>query len=69
MIYVIHLIANDLIQSGGEDAKQIEQIKAQIDKNWLKLDRKFQASAIFKGRITLHFPGEVRYRDPDEEVQ
>ena len=68
VIYVIHMIANDLIQSGDEDAQQIVNIKSQIDASWMKLEKKFQTSHYFKGRVTLRFPGEARYKDPEEEV-
>ena len=68
LIYVIHLIANDLTQSGDAEAQQIAHIKSQIDKKWMSLDRKLQSSAIFKGKVTLHFPGDVRDEVSEEEV-
>ena len=69
LIYTIHTIANDLIQTGGDEAQQIANIKTQLDIKWSNLSKKFQSATIFKGRIVLRvFVDEFKFKDMDEEV-
>ena len=69
VIYTIHAIANDLIQTGGDEAQQIANIKTQLDIKWSSLSTKFQSATIFKGRIVLRvFVDEFKFKDMDEGV-
>ena len=69
LIYTIRAIANDLIQSGGDEAQQIVNIKTQLDLKWSALSKKFQNSSMFKGRIVLRvLVDEFKFKDLDEEV-
>ena len=70
VIYIIRTIANDLIQSGGDEAQQIAKIKTQLDLKWSALSKKFQNTAVFRGRIVLRvFVDEFKFKDLEEEVR
>ena len=69
LIFVVRLIANDLIQSGGNEAQQIVKIKSNIDQKWTALSKKLQGTAILKGRVTLRLlVDEMKFKDLDDEV-
>ncbi|XP_065062306.1 titin-like isoform X4 [Rhopilema esculentum] len=68
LIFVVRLIANDLIQSGGNEAQQIVKIKSHLDQKWTALSKKLQGTAILKGRVTLRLLfDETKFKDLDDE--